>query len=106
MLDIQQLLSKEGIDLSVLIPCDNKCRCEDITPTTSLDDLSNRLPLEIFDDTDYDNRTPEDWLSLGNIHSSMRNRCDFYQSIMSHFVYQIQASRLVIHEGIQSLAKH
>lgn len=67
MLDIQQLLSKEGIDPSVLIPRDDKCGYEDMTLNTSLEGLSNRLPLEIFDDTEYDNRTPEDWLSLGKI---------------------------------------
>ncbi|RDD38836.1 Dynein heavy chain 1, axonemal [Trichoplax sp. H2] len=66
VLDIEQLLSKEGIGTSVLVPPNVKYSYEDVSLDASLNGLSNYLPLEIFDDTDYDNRTPEDWLSLGN----------------------------------------
>uniref|UniRef100_A0A667ZN70 Uncharacterized protein n=1 Tax=Myripristis murdjan TaxID=586833 RepID=A0A667ZN70_9TELE len=35
------------------------------TPDNYAPPVSNYLPLEIFDNEDYDCRTPEDWLSLG-----------------------------------------
>lgn len=50
--NIEELLKAEGIDYS--------------QPTTT-SKYENYLPLEIFDDTEYDPRTPEEWIELGMV---------------------------------------
>ncbi|NXJ01758.1 DYH1 protein, partial [Psophia crepitans] len=63
--DIAQLLASEGIDSNQLMPRhhdpDNMATIEDrkdpVFPTY--------LPLKIFDNDEYDCRTPEEWISLG-----------------------------------------
>ena len=67
--DITQLLTNEGISSSSLMP---------VADTTSHSLISNAnsakspsptfpsfLPLEIFDNTEYDCRTPTEWVALG-----------------------------------------
>ncbi|NXG64249.1 DYH1 protein, partial [Hemiprocne comata] len=61
--DIAELLAREGIDSNELISrhCDPQN-----TPTIETDPVfPNYLPLEIFDDYDYDCQTPEEWILLG-----------------------------------------
>ncbi|OXB70495.1 UNVERIFIED_CONTAM: hypothetical protein H355_004966 [Colinus virginianus] len=61
-LDIAQLLASEGIDSNQLIPrlCDPNS-----TPAIEGEKCPIHLPLKIFDNEDYDCRTPEEWISLG-----------------------------------------
>jgi hypothetical protein len=56
---IEQLLKAEGVDYS-LYPID----CDHVTGKPSY------LALEIFDDTDYESRTPQEWVALGTIPSA------------------------------------
>ncbi|NWH76361.1 DYH1 protein, partial [Piaya cayana] len=63
--DIAELLAGKGIDSNQLMP---RHQSPDNMPTI----LEKRdpvfpiyLPLKIFDNTDYDCRTPEEWISLG-----------------------------------------
>lgn len=73
--DIEQLLVGAGIDSDSLIPSGKYA-------VRGLLDASSRypdgigcsafppyLPLEYFDDTEFDSRTPEGWLSLGEVTS-------------------------------------
>ncbi|XP_041836448.1 dynein heavy chain 1, axonemal isoform X2 [Melanotaenia boesemani] len=62
-LDLEQLLVEKGIDSETLIPRQVKNSHEDVT--TSYSPGSPFLPLELFDNEDFDSRTPEDWLALG-----------------------------------------
>ncbi|MED6248877.1 hypothetical protein ATANTOWER_006426, partial [Ataeniobius toweri] len=63
--DLEQLLAEKGIELNSLMP-----RHLNSTDPISDNVLSPILPLEIFDNEDYDCRTPEDWLALGKTEGS------------------------------------
>ncbi|XP_056267415.1 dynein axonemal heavy chain 1 [Pseudoliparis swirei] len=59
-LDFEQLLAEEGIDSDRLI-----LRHKSGGEVTSTDEPAPPyLPPEVFDDTEYDSRTPDDWLAL------------------------------------------
>ncbi|XP_029908318.1 dynein heavy chain 1, axonemal [Myripristis murdjan] len=65
-LDIVQLLAEKGINSNLLMPRHQSSGNQHVTtPDNYAPPVSNYLPLEIFDNEDYDCRTPEDWLSLG-----------------------------------------
>ncbi|XP_069004796.1 dynein axonemal heavy chain 1 [Embiotoca jacksoni] len=68
-LDFEQLLAKKGIDSNQLMPRHQKNY--DNCTTTPDDPVSPYLPLEIFDNEDYDCRTPEDWLAQGSAEGSL-----------------------------------
>ncbi|KAL6111885.1 dnah1 [Pungitius sinensis] len=68
-LDIEQLLAEKGIDANVLIPRHPSNSCEHVTTTDN--PVSPYLPLEIFDNEEYDCRTAEDWLALGKAEGSV-----------------------------------
>ncbi|XP_019331155.1 dynein axonemal heavy chain 1 [Alligator mississippiensis] len=64
-LDIAQLLANEGIDSNQLMP-----RHQDPDSLPTIEQKQDPvfpiyLPLKIFDDEEYDCRTPEEWISLG-----------------------------------------
>ncbi|XP_075795609.1 dynein axonemal heavy chain 1 isoform X2 [Pelodiscus sinensis] len=64
-LDIAQLLANEGIDSNQLMP-----RHQDPDNMPTIEQKRDPLfpiylPLQIFDDEEYDCRTPEEWLLLG-----------------------------------------
>ncbi|KAM6980842.1 dynein axonemal heavy chain 1 [Aplochiton taeniatus] len=65
-LEINQLLLERGIDSNLLMPRHQSDEDPGTTPNDPLPSTSCYLPLEIFDNEEYDCRTPEDWLSLGN----------------------------------------
>ncbi|KAK2862487.1 hypothetical protein Q5P01_002020 [Channa striata] len=59
--DFEQLLAEKGIDSKLIMPKHPSSSVERVhTP-----DVSPYLPLEIFDNEEYDCRTPEDWIALG-----------------------------------------
>ncbi|NWV01540.1 DYH1 protein, partial [Upupa epops] len=62
--DIAQLLKRKGIDSNDLMP---KHNYPDNMPTLEKKDpvFPTYLPLQVFDNTEYDCRTPEEWISLG-----------------------------------------
>ncbi|KFU88250.1 Dynein heavy chain 1, axonemal, partial [Chaetura pelagica] len=61
--DVAELLAREGIDSNELM---SRHHDPHNTPTAEAGPFFPiYLPLEIFDDYDYDCRTPEDWISLG-----------------------------------------
>ncbi|XP_036957739.1 dynein heavy chain 1, axonemal isoform X2 [Acanthopagrus latus] len=62
-IDFEQLLAEKGIDSNLLMPIHQSS--SDKHGTTPDTPVSPYLPLEIFDNEDYDCRTPEDWLALG-----------------------------------------
>uniref|UniRef100_A0A4W6F8M2 Dynein axonemal heavy chain 1 n=1 Tax=Lates calcarifer TaxID=8187 RepID=A0A4W6F8M2_LATCA len=67
-LDFEQLLTEKGIDSNLLVPRNPSSSDEHVTtPDYS---VSPYLPLEIFDNEEYDCWTPEDWLALGNAEGS------------------------------------
>ncbi|AWP03287.1 putative dynein heavy chain 1 axonemal [Scophthalmus maximus] len=67
-LDFEKLLEEKGIDSNLIIPRNPNSSDEHvITPCSP---LSPYLPLEIFDNEEYDCRTPDDWLALGNVEGS------------------------------------
>ncbi|XP_040889376.1 dynein heavy chain 1, axonemal [Toxotes jaculatrix] len=66
-LDFEQLLAEKGIDSNLLMPRSPSYRDENVT---TVDLVSPYLPLEIFDNEEYDCRTPEDWLALGKAEGS------------------------------------
>ncbi|XP_037831220.1 dynein heavy chain 1, axonemal isoform X2 [Kryptolebias marmoratus] len=55
-LDLEELLSEKGIDCNLLVP-------KQVTTPDYL--VPPYFSLELFDNEDYDCRTPEDWLALG-----------------------------------------
>ncbi|KAM6927306.1 LOW QUALITY PROTEIN: dynein axonemal heavy chain 1 [Xenentodon cancila] len=57
-MDVEQLLAERGIDSSMLMPRHRRHSNERVA--------SPFLPLEFFDNEDYDCRTPEEWLALGS----------------------------------------
>ncbi|KAM8915859.1 dynein axonemal heavy chain 1-like [Spinachia spinachia] len=70
-LDFEQLLAEKGIDPNILIPRHPSNSDEHVT---TIDNVSTYLPLEIFDNEEYDCRTPEDWLALGKAEGSIDPR--------------------------------
>ncbi|XP_029991393.1 dynein heavy chain 1, axonemal [Sphaeramia orbicularis] len=58
-LNIEELLAEKGIDSNLLVPR-HQCASS----------VSPYLPLEIYDNEEYDCRTPEDWLALGKTEKS------------------------------------
>ncbi|KAJ7998998.1 hypothetical protein DPEC_G00210820 [Dallia pectoralis] len=64
-LDIAQLLNENGIDSNLLLPRHQSREQDMTTPDNPLPPVSNYLPLEVFDNEEFDCRTPEDWLALG-----------------------------------------
>ncbi|XP_022600673.1 LOW QUALITY PROTEIN: dynein heavy chain 1, axonemal-like [Seriola dumerili] len=67
-LDFEQLLAEKGIDSNLIMPRNPSSSDEDVT--TSDNHVSPCLPLEIFDNEEYDCWTPEDWLALGKAEGS------------------------------------
>ncbi|KAI7795154.1 dynein axonemal heavy chain 1 [Triplophysa rosa] len=61
--DIAKLLAEHSIDSNQLMPR-NQQNAETETES-ACPPVSNRLPLEIFDNEEFDCRTPEEWLALG-----------------------------------------
>ncbi|XP_019911214.2 dynein heavy chain 1, axonemal [Esox lucius] len=64
-LDIAQLLKEKGIDSNLLLPRHQSSEQDVTTLENPLPPVSNYLPLEVFDNEEFDCRTPEDWLALG-----------------------------------------
>ncbi|KAM3621699.1 uncharacterized protein V6R79_014713 [Siganus canaliculatus] len=65
-LDLEQLLAKKGICSNLLMPRQRSSSDPDTEdPERPEESVSPYIPLEIFDNNDYDSRTPEDWLTLG-----------------------------------------
>ncbi|CAL8336191.1 unnamed protein product [Merluccius merluccius] len=66
-LDIEQLLSEKGVDSKLLMSRHQTSGGEDhvADPDKPTPPVSNYLPLEIFDNEEFDCRTSEDWLALG-----------------------------------------
>ena len=52
------------------------------------------LPLEVFDDTEYDSRTPQEWLDMGEkehlniIHHSMDTCACTYMFVLCYCLYK------------------
>uniref|UniRef100_A0A3Q3IZZ6 Dynein, axonemal, heavy chain 1 n=1 Tax=Monopterus albus TaxID=43700 RepID=A0A3Q3IZZ6_MONAL len=67
-LDFEQLLAEKGIDSNLIKPRQLSSREEYVTIPDNAE--SPYLPLEIFDNEEYDCRTPEDWLALGSAEGS------------------------------------
>ncbi|XP_078019489.1 dynein axonemal heavy chain 1 [Epinephelus lanceolatus] len=67
-IDFEQLLAEKGISSNLLMPIHQSSNDENITTTDN--PVSPYLPLEIFDNEEYECRTPEDWLALGNAEGS------------------------------------
>ncbi|KAL7843672.1 hypothetical protein AOLI_G00251840 [Acnodon oligacanthus] len=69
-LDITQLLAELGIDSNQLVSRElsSEAHPENSCPPVAKKPclpVSNYLPLEVFDNEEFDCRTPEDWLALG-----------------------------------------
>ncbi|NXT79882.1 DYH1 protein, partial [Zapornia atra] len=63
--DIEQLLASEGIDSNQLMP-----RHHDPDSMPTIEEKKDPifplyLPLKVFDNDEYESRTPEEWISLG-----------------------------------------
>ncbi|XP_030585284.1 LOW QUALITY PROTEIN: dynein heavy chain 1, axonemal-like [Archocentrus centrarchus] len=67
-LHVEELLAQKGIDSDLLLP--SLLENDDEHVTTPDSPVSPFLPLEVFDNEEYDCRTPEDWLALGNAEGS------------------------------------
>ncbi|KAG7240353.1 hypothetical protein INR49_026924, partial [Caranx melampygus] len=67
IIDFEKQLEEKGIDSNLIMPRHPISHGEDVTPNNP---LSSCLPLEIFDNVDYDCWTPEDWLALGKAEGS------------------------------------
>ncbi|KAG7477961.1 hypothetical protein MATL_G00075170 [Megalops atlanticus] len=61
--DIGQLLKEQGIDSNQLMHRHQSIG--ETCPENPCPPVSNYLPLEVFDNEEFDCRTPEDWLTLG-----------------------------------------
>ena len=72
--DIGKLLEEKGITSSDLMPIADTTSHSLINNNTNTNGAKTTpsptfpsfLPLEVFDDTEYDCRTPEEWLALGS----------------------------------------
>ncbi|TTB85611.1 Dynein heavy chain 1, axonemal [Bagarius yarrelli] len=67
-LDIAQLLTDLNIDSNQLIPRSSEDETESYSVSTSTSPsppVGNYLPLEIFDNEEFDYRRPADWIALG-----------------------------------------
>ncbi|XP_029005758.1 dynein axonemal heavy chain 1 [Betta splendens] len=71
-LDVEQLLVEKGIDSRLIMPrtADSRDGCVNAPDSH----VSPYLPLEIFDNEEYDCRTPEGWLALGNVEGSSHRK--------------------------------
>nr|XP_046240546.1 dynein axonemal heavy chain 1 [Scatophagus argus] len=63
-LDFEQLLLEKNINSNLLMPR-HQCSSDEHAITAPDNPVSPYLPLEIFDNEEYDCRTPGDWLALG-----------------------------------------
>ncbi|XP_076603478.1 dynein axonemal heavy chain 1 [Chaetodon auriga] len=70
-LNFEQLLADKGIHSNLLMPRHQSSSDE---PMTLDNPVSPYLPLEIFDNEEYDCRTPEEWLALGYAERSHERR--------------------------------
>ncbi|KAI3369512.1 hypothetical protein L3Q82_007723 [Scortum barcoo] len=68
-LDFEQLLEEKGISSNFLMPRQPSSSDEHVTKSDH--PVSPYLPLEIFDNEEYDCRTAEDWLALGKAERSL-----------------------------------
>lgn len=59
------MLEREGIKNSELVPKTNINMRVEIKPNQNGSHFPCFLPLEVFDNTEYDCRTSDDWLALG-----------------------------------------
>lgn len=59
------MLLKHDIENNLLVPSSNVNMRVQIDPYSTESPFPCFLPLEIFDNTEYDCRTPSDWLKLG-----------------------------------------
>ncbi|XP_030213444.1 dynein heavy chain 1, axonemal [Gadus morhua] len=75
-LDIEKLLSEKGIDATHLMPVPQSSGSEDHVPNLNQPGppASNYLPLEVFDNEEFDCRTPADWLALGCAEASSERK--------------------------------
>ncbi|KAM4722817.1 dynein axonemal heavy chain 1 [Rhinophrynus dorsalis] len=73
-LNITQLLSNEGIDSNLLMPRHTKPNNLPCVGQNPGELLPTYLPLEVFDDEEFDIRTWADWLSLGYEESSSEKK--------------------------------
>ncbi|XP_063071051.1 dynein axonemal heavy chain 1 [Engraulis encrasicolus] len=64
-MDIAQLLEEQGIQSNLLISRHQTNVERRATSDGGWPTVSNYLPLEIFDNEEYDCRTPQDWMALG-----------------------------------------
>lgn len=64
--DIPDLLADRGLSTQDLVPGGKFGRNNTNGPSPAY------LPLEIFDDTEYDCRTPEEWMELGEVDGQMK----------------------------------
>ncbi|XP_041945152.1 dynein heavy chain 1, axonemal isoform X2 [Alosa sapidissima] len=64
-MDISELLAEKGINSNLLIPRHRSNVESPAKPNSPALSVSNYLPLEIFDNEEFDCRTPQDWLALG-----------------------------------------
>ncbi|RVE72632.1 hypothetical protein OJAV_G00039100 [Oryzias javanicus] len=71
-LNIEDLLTEKGIDWKVFIPRHPRNREERRSETGNL--TRPFLLLEFFDNEDYECRTPEEWLALGDVEGSPDQR--------------------------------
>ncbi|XP_026203417.1 dynein heavy chain 1, axonemal [Anabas testudineus] len=67
-LDFEQLLAEKEIDSNLVMPRHPSTSDEHVNTADS--PVSPYLPLEIFDNQDFDCKNPEDWLALGNAEGS------------------------------------
>ena len=64
--DITKLITESGTSINLLMPS-SEIKLKVTPGAKHLDaDCDPFLPLEVFDDTEYDSRTPEEWLALGH----------------------------------------
>ena len=64
--DINKLLEDYGISLNLLVPT-GEMKLKISPGAENIDaDCDPFLPLEVFDDTEYDCRTPQEWMALGD----------------------------------------
>ncbi|XP_043932324.1 dynein axonemal heavy chain 1 [Protopterus annectens] len=68
--DVVKLLANERIDSNELIPRHPDPKNQQYITLKNETPSATYLPLEVFDDEEFECRTPEDWLSLGYEHES------------------------------------
>ncbi len=69
--DLESLLTQHNVRTQELMPITDRSSKALLSSSSRGDDSSpvfpSFLPLEIFDNTEFDCRTPEEWLRLGKI---------------------------------------